>query len=287
MLMLIGNATGDYARYWRHTALGDLQLLDARYRAHSFARHNHNEYVLGLTEHGLDALTCNGHSHVAPAGSVLIINPGDVHDGHPGDEREWVYRAMYPSVAMLACVVDGTGEGCAPAPRFSNPVIHDDELFVELRAIHRLLHGKALALEAQSRLLLALTKLVARHADEAPTNAPRGGAPAAVRRALEFLDAYATEDVTLATLARVAGLSPFWFIRVFEKHVGLTPHAYLIGQRIKLAKNLLATGASLAQVALETGFADQSHFTRRFRSIVGTTPGRFARIAASARAAPA
>lgn len=285
--MLIGNATGDYARYWRHTALGELQLLDARYRAHSFARHNHNEYVLGLTEHGLDALTCNGHSHVAPAGSILIINPGDVHDGRAGDEREWVYRAMYPSIAMLARVVDDTGEERSQPPRFSNLVIHDDELFVELRAIHRLLHGEAIALEAESRLLLALRKLVVRHADRAPGNVVRGSAPVAVRRAVEFLDAYATENVTLAALARVAGLSPFWFIRVFEKHVGLTPHAYLIGQRIKLAKDLLATGTSLAQVALETGFADQSHFTRRFRSIVGTTPGRFARIAAPARAAGA
>ena len=113
----------------------------------------------------------------------------------------------------------------------------------------------------------------------APPLRARGGLPpAAMRRIREYVDAHLSENVDLPVLAGVAGLSVFHFAREFKRTVGVTPHYYLLKERLERARDLLGrTDLSLSVIALATGFADQSHFTRRFRQILGTTPGEFRR----------
>ncbi|MBI1877856.1 MAG: helix-turn-helix transcriptional regulator, partial [Chloroflexi bacterium] len=73
----------------------------------------------------------------------------------------------------------------------------------------------------------------------------------------------------------ISNLSPFHLLRAFRAELGLPPHAYLTQIRIERAKALLAQGWPVAQVAFETGFADQSHLTKRFKGIVGVAPGQY------------
>jgi AraC family transcriptional regulator len=103
----------------------------------------------------------------------------------------------------------------------------------------------------------------------------RGGlAPAVRRRVLELMEARATERLTLDVLAREAGLSPAHFARAFKESVGRAPHQYLMSLRLDRARRLLdAPNAGLSDVALQTGFADQAHFTRFFKRRFGVTPG--------------
>jgi len=83
---------------------------------------------------------------------------------------------------------------------------------------------------------------------------------------------YANE-IKLAELAQVAGVSNFHFAREFKRTTGTTPHQYLIKFRVERAKSLLTENElPLAEVGLRSGFSHQSHFTRLFRKITGTTP---------------
>ena len=75
----------------------------------------------------------------------------------------------------------------------------------------------------------------------------------------------------------MARLSSFHLIRLFGARVGLPPYMYLEHLRVARAKELLARGVSLAATAAQTGFGGQSHFTRRFKLVVGLPPGRYAR----------
>jgi transcriptional regulator GlxA family with amidase domain len=94
--------------------------------------------------------------------------------------------------------------------------------------------------------------------------------------AVEFLNDRLGEKISLEELANAAGLSQYHLIRVFKKSCGLTPHAYLTQQRINRASSLLKNGETpLSEIALATGFTDQCHFTKTFRSLTGATPGRF------------
>jgi len=102
------------------------------------------------------------------------------------------------------------------------------------------------------------------------------------RRAKDFIEAHLTENVSLADLARECSLSVAQFARSFKRSTGRAPHRFLTERRVERARDLLLyTKLSLAQVAMCAGFADQSHFTKVFRRVVGTSPGSFR--AASAR----
>lgn len=97
----------------------------------------------------------------------------------------------------------------------------------------------------------------------------------AVEKALAYLHANYAQDITLDDLAAAAGLSKFHFLRVFSSRLGVTPHRYQLLLRVVHAQDLLRDGLGIADVALRTGFFDQSHFTRCFHEIVGITPGRY------------
>ena len=94
------------------------------------------------------------------------------------------------------------------------------------------------------------------------------------QRALELIDARLDGELSVAEIARHCGLSPSRFRVTFRNTTGMTPHRWLTERRVDRAKSLLREdSASLAQIALECGFADQSHFTHVFTAVVGASPG--------------
>jgi AraC family transcriptional regulator len=94
-----------------------------------------------------------------------------------------------------------------------------------------------------------------------------------LRQVTEFIGENYSQDLKLAEMARVAGMSSFHFAREFKRTTGTTPHQYLIKLRVERAKTLLAKNdLPLVEVGLRSGFSHQSHFTRLFRRFTGTTP---------------
>jgi AraC-like DNA-binding protein len=109
--------------------------------------------------------------------------------------------------------------------------------------------------------------------------AARGGlAPGALRRVREYIDGRLGDNISLDSLAAVAELSRCHFARAFKQSVGTSPHAYVMERRLERAERLLAeTDLSLCQVALDSGFSDQSHFSSCFRRSFGESPRAFRR----------
>lgn len=122
----------------------------------------------------------------------------------------------------------------------------------------------------------AVSGLAAASEPAAPiaASASRGGlSPAAAHRVLRYIDVHLAENIRLASLAAVAGVSVSHFARAFKQSTGMPAHRYVIKRRIARARELLADPAlSLPQIALRLGFSDHSHFTRHFRRETGTTP---------------
>jgi AraC-like DNA-binding protein len=109
-----------------------------------------------------------------------------------------------------------------------------------------------------------------------PASSVGGLTPRALQRVRGYIEEHLVENIELETLAKIAGLSKCHFARAFKQSVGTPPHFYLIQRRLERAKGLLAeTDLSLAQIALKSGFSDQSHFSRRFRTFLGVTPRSF------------
>ena len=116
-----------------------------------------------------------------------------------------------------------------------------------------------------------------RASEQAAAQRVRCGLPPRVKgRVLEYIVTHLNENITNDALAEVAGLSVCHFARMFKQTVGVSPHRYVLQCRIEWARELLAgTDMPLSEIAIVTGFSDQSHYTRWFREIIGVTPGSY------------
>src|SRR5262249_16930413 len=107
---------------------------------------------------------------------------------------------------------------------------------------------------------------------------PGSLAPWQLRRVTDAMTSQIDADVSLKELASVCGLWVSYFVRAFKMSAGDPPHRWMLRHRVERSKSLLRqTEATLAEVAISCGFADQSHFTRVFKSFVGVTPAAWRR----------
>ena len=101
----------------------------------------------------------------------------------------------------------------------------------------------------------------------------QGLSPYKLRRVIDYIQAHLAEDLSLDAMATEIGMSRFYFCRLFKKSTGITPYQYLIKCRLDKAKSLLLSRKlSVADVALQVGFSNQSHFTKHFKRLMGVTP---------------
>ncbi len=110
-----------------------------------------------------------------------------------------------------------------------------------------------------------------------PALADKGGlAPGVLRRVREHIERHLAAPIQLHDLAQIAGLSDCHFARAFKQSAGTPPHRYLVLQRVERARELIRrSNRPMADIALEVGFSDQSHFTRSFAAATGLTPRAF------------
>ncbi|WP_043638724.1 AraC family transcriptional regulator [Nonomuraea candida] len=267
----------EQARFWRHPAVPETDLLKARYVTHRFSRHAHDGYAIGLIVSGVEEFDYRGTLHRAAAGELVLVNPDAVHTGQAGTPGGWAYRMLYPSIDALAAVAEELG---APrgTPHFPEQVVRDDRVAALLGQAHRAAErGDALAASTLSRALFA--RLLSRHATPRPDAVLPAEGRRAVREALALLHESLVDPPALEELAGAVGARPFALLRAFKAATGMPPHAYLTSLRVRQARRLLLAGVRPARVAAEVGFTDQAHLNRHFKRIVGVPPAAYQRAA--------
>lgn len=264
----------DRAIWWRARRHHDLEGLTASFRRHRYAPHTHDTYVVGVVLVGCDVYTLRGQRRLAGAGTLTLIDPGEVHDGAPLEDG-YAYRMTYPAPSLLADLAAelGLGQG---APHFPEPVVEDTQAAAALLRAHRNLEEGRDRLAADEALLQAMALILERHGDFHRSKPDvLAASPGAVGRVRDFLDAHFDTTTDLAELAAIAGLSRHHLLRLFRRETGLTPQAYQADCRVRAARRLLAEGMAPVDVALACGFCDQSHLSRAFKRRIGSAPGAY------------
>lgn len=266
----------EHTHFWREPALSNLELLRATYITHAFAPHIHEGYAIGVIEKGAEQFRYRKSVYVAPHGSIVLINPGEMHTGEAATEQGWTYRMLYPDISLLQRAASEVAGRQQDMPFFPSPVVNDPTIAAQLLQLHASLQDPSSALERDSRFLWVLAQLILRHADSRAYLRPVRGERAWVQQVRAYLEDHYAENVSLEQLANSVNLSPFHLLRVFRDVVGLPPHTYLTQVRITRARQLLQASLRPVEVALAVGFTDQSHLTKHFKSLVGVTPAQYA-----------
>lgn len=267
----------EHITYKQLATFDNLELLRATYITQTFTRHFHDEFCIGVIEQGVHLTEIHRRTWIVPAGRIIVSNPGEMHTGRPGNESGWSYRMLYPSAALLQQTMSFVDEHYHRLPVFPQPVIREEELARNILRLHHLLETQADTLAQGSLFVWTMGYLLERYTISPPPLQRLKPEHAAVRRVQSYLTDHYAENVSLNQLAQLTQLSPFHLLRVFQAQVGMPPHQYLIYLRVSRAKSLLAAQVPPAMVAGELGFADQTHFSRQFKRIVGVPPGQFAR----------
>ncbi|AWW39851.1 AraC family transcriptional regulator [Streptomyces sp. AS58] len=259
---------------WTRARLGrcgpPLDLLTARFDRHVYAPHAHEEFTVGVCVGGAEVIAYRGgHIHAGP-GTLVVLEPGEMHTGGPAAADGYAYRALYAGTALLT---DGL-LGSAP-PHFREPVLDDPELATALRLAHTDLSSCPDPLETESRIPWLLTALARRHSTARAADDTVPGAGHIAHAVRDRLADELLAPPSLADLAAELGLSRYQLLRAFRTTMGIPPYAWLAQYRVNRARTLLQSGLRPAEVAGLVGFADQAHLTRWFRRVLAVTPAAY------------
>jgi AraC family transcriptional regulator len=209
-------------------------------------------------------------------GRIAELVPGSVLVGRAGDEYTCTHEHLPGGDECLSFRIEGLAVASMGLPPLA-------ELMVLGELAGAAADGRSdLGLDEVGLSLAArVVELV--EGRRRPTPAARDRRRAA--RAARWIEEHAHEPVDLASAARVAGLSPYHFLRTFAAALGVTPHQYLVRARLRRAARLLAgEDLSITEIALEVGFADLSNFVRTFGRAAGVSPRGFRKMARGERA---
>ncbi len=272
--------------YWRSSLVPGGDMLTAEYNDHTFAPHWHDAYTFACIVAGAERYAYRGGEHVADAGSVAVIHPGEVHTGARETDFGWRYRVFYLPVGFVQGVqrqltnplsdpLAGLTTPHEAMPWFGEDVIYDAQVMERMIDAHRLLQTGADPLLAESVLIDAVSMMLIRHAQARVPEMAIHRDAVRVETMKARLSADLTESLSLTSLAETVDLSPFHAARLFSRETGLAPHAWRNQLRLVRALPALRAGASATDVALAQGFNDLSHFTRYFRRAFGVSPGKW------------
>jgi AraC family transcriptional regulator len=193
-------------------------------------------------------------------------------------QTQFIDLYLNPSLFAQAAQ-DLATDGCQPLivmPCFAqpDPLIYQMGLALkaELEVTGEKLYAEAMATALVMHLLQRYSQSqLPNSLSASPSPLPHPKLP----QAIDYIQAHLSESFTIAELASTVQMSPYHFSRCFKQSTGLSPHQYILQQRIESAKRLLSTSLPLIEVAYQAGFATQSHFNRHFKRIVGLTPTQF------------
>ncbi len=205
---------------------------------------------------------------------IAVVEAGQDH------RFDWSFIDMvsvFASPALIAQVLD---EAFRFTPAIGDvPCINDALIVQHAMALAREVRSpypESLAIEAA--IVAMVTRVGERRAGRSARHvrlSERG-----LQELIDYIEAHLHEPLSITHLAHAAGLPPFAFARAFRERCGVPPYRWILRRRLARAKSALVGNQAIAEIALDTGFAHQSHFTEAFRAENGITPSRYRQLAA-------
>lgn len=258
---------------WRLDDVKGIELRSGVAVTEPYPKHWHEEYQFCFIQDGGGELFYRGVNHDTPKISLFIVHPGEVHSNQ--SDIGCSFRSIYVQPEIIQNILSNSDDDKQSLPFFPNPMVFDKEIIDDYLILHLSLENSNTTLERESAMLEMLTKLVNRYAQKKTNLELFGKEHKAVKKVRDYIIENYDQNISLKTLSKLVNLSQFHLNRVFSEEIGMPPHAFQTQVRISNAKRLIKQGFSLSNVAVTTGFADQSHFNRNFKKLMKITPGEY------------
>jgi AraC-like DNA-binding protein len=256
---------------WAIPEIPHLECFRAVGFVHEYPRHSHRTWAIGVVDDGIGGIWHRGTNERVGPGMLIAVAPGVVHTGYPLQRCGMSHSTLYLDHALVKNILPEV-VGSLVFPQIG---IEDLHLARRLRNLCRTLELGGPLLAVETKLLSDLRCLFVRHA-RINVRQQAGAEPRHITVIQEYLRASLRRNVSLGDLAGLTGLSKAYIIRSFRRFVGMPPYEWFLQRRIEAAKERLQKGERICDLAMDLGFADQSHFHRRFRRFTGMTPATYA-----------
>jgi len=271
-----------------------------------YAPHSHRQWSMGAILAGqsyyqIQKLPTEGtgmHFHQIQAGSLVFMNPDQVHACSAIDNQPWSYGMFYIDTTWLADRAYQIGLQSSPKWQ-SIPInlLNHSRLFKSVsELINKLLATRSTQIQTDTvskqndintpsaalyltasieKSLNDVLQVLFSQTSDVVDSCAIAPISLVIAQVAALVDDQPQEYLPLNALSQQAGVTTTHLIRAFKRHYGLTPHAYQVNRRLQLAQQGLKQGMSIVDAALAAGFADQPHFQRVFKKVLQATPNRY------------
>ncbi len=257
---------------WRNDSLPGIDFADNQYTAHHFKPHFHHHFVIQLVEKGINNGICSGKKYSIHPNEIIIINPGETHTGTSHKNELLIYQAIYPTIHSLKYFHKILNKNFGQNINFNKTHVVDQKLVLKLKTLIYSAKNSNNKLLNESNSVDFFEYLIINYSTCSVNQSKKCLNKKRIKIAEDYIRDNYNKNFTLQELSRASTISPYHLIREFKKEKGQTPFEYLRNYKIEKAKSLLRNKSQLIDAVYETGFYDQSHFIKQFKTITGMTP---------------
>lgn len=264
--------TKPFSKFFSDKKLPYIELRHSNSNKH-YKEHIHETFSIGVNINGRSLYTNKNKKFEFEAGKIAIINPLTVHSCNSLEKFHHEYYMLYLDKKWCYKLQNSLNKKVKEFRPFSKEIIEDNEIYNDFVFLAKKLFSDNFYLEKEYIIIEFFKKLflVDLESFEDENSLEKQD----IKPILDYIKQNYSENITLKELEDKFALNSFYIIRLFNEKIGLTPHQFLLNIKITKSKELLRSGYSIVDTALECGFTDQSHFHRNFVNLVATTPRRY------------
>ncbi|MDH2467559.1 AraC family transcriptional regulator [Acinetobacter baumannii] len=276
------NAIPQTFEFWQDRRMPYMETRRSCFGRTCYKSHSHPTFSIGAIDEGNSVFQSSFGTAQKITARTLVIVPAHVeHSCNPMPNQAWSYQMLHLDLAWLNQLYSEFQEQGLDLhiPQHKPLIIKDESLYEAFTEMNEtLFDAQKLIFEKEQSLLHCLIHLLLPHFILEEIQKPQY----LYKDFLNLIDVISSSEgfISLEELAQRVGLSRYTIIRLFKANVGLTPHAFQINLKINQAREQLKQGVPLAELAVNLGFSDQSHFHKAFKAHTGVTPRQFQLAAA-------
>ncbi|MDO7233787.1 AraC family transcriptional regulator [Acinetobacter baumannii] len=276
------NAIPQTFEFWQDRRMPYVETRRSCFGRTCYKSHSHPTFSIGAIDEGNSVFQSSfGTAQKISASTLVIVSAHVEHSCNPMPNQAWSYQMLHLDLAWLNQLYSEFQEQGLDLhiPQHKPLIIKDESLYEAFTEMNEtLFDAQKLIFEKEQSLLHCLIHLLLPHFILEEIQKPQY----LYKDFLNLIDVISSSEgfISLEELAQRVGLSRYAIIRLFKANVGLTPHAFQINLKINQAREQLKQGVPLAELAVNLGFSDQSHFHKAFKAHTGVTPRQFQLAAA-------